>query len=131
MIGLNYIVSMMARNVKSGPPATTFGERFADRVTAAVGSLKFIVWQSVAITVWVFVNLDGIVHFDPYPFILLNLALSFQAAFTAPFIMMSQNRQSAIDRMTITEDLLLDKGTASNIQRILELLSQISANTGA
>lgn len=75
------------------------GERTADRIAAIVGSWHFILIQSVLLIGWVTVNALAWSHsWDPYPFILLNLVLSFQAAYTAPIILMSQNRQAMIDR---------------------------------
>lgn len=83
----------------SGAPVLSLGARVADRVAATVGSWPFIIVQSAILLVWIALNLTAYVrHWDPYPFILLNLALSFQAAYAAPFIMMSQNRQASIDR---------------------------------
>jgi uncharacterized membrane protein len=71
----------------------------ADKVAATVGSWRFIMVQSTAIVFWITGNvLTDSKSWDPYPFILLNLLLSFQAAYTAPAIMMSQNRQSEMDR---------------------------------
>ncbi len=79
--------------------APTRGQRLADRVAATIGSWRFIALQSTAIVLWIGGNvLSGAGAWDPYPFILLNLLLSFQAAYTAPAIMMSQNRQSELDR---------------------------------
>ncbi|MBY0459387.1 MAG: DUF1003 domain-containing protein, partial [Gemmataceae bacterium] len=70
----------------------TFGAWAADQVAALVGSWWFIGGQSVALALWAALNVVGWVeHWDPYPFILLNLFLSMQAAYTAPMIMMSQN----------------------------------------
>jgi uncharacterized membrane protein len=81
------------------PSQHGLGGRIADRVAATVGSWRFILIQSGLLVVWIALNVTGFVReWDPYPFILLNLALSFQAAYTAPIIMMSQNRQSEIDR---------------------------------
>ncbi len=66
---------------------------------ALVGSWRFIIVQSAVLVLWIVLNVVAwIQHWDPYPFILLNLVLSFQAAFTAPILMMAQNRQSDIDR---------------------------------
>jgi uncharacterized membrane protein len=77
----------------------TLGQTIADRVAAAMGSWRFIILQSLMLTVWIALNVTAFVQkWDPYPFILLNLALSFQAAYAAPFIMMAQNRQQDIDR---------------------------------
>ena len=81
------------------PPPVTLGQRLADGVAATIGSWRFIALQSTAIVLWIVGNiLSGASAWDPYPFILLNLLLSFQAAYTAPAIMMSQNRQSELDR---------------------------------
>lgn len=77
----------------------TYGEYLADRIAAVVGSWRFIIVQSVLLVSWIMLNVVAwMQHWDPYPFILLNLVLSFQAAFTAPILMMAQNRQSTIDR---------------------------------
>ncbi len=79
--------------------ARTVGERASDWIASLVGSWRFILIQSGVLAVWLLLNsLAWVAHWDPYPFILLNLVLSFQAAFTAPIIMMAQNRQSDIDR---------------------------------
>jgi uncharacterized membrane protein len=75
----------------------TPGERIADAVAHVVGSWPFIITQSVLLTGWVVLNVVAwIRHWDPYPFILLNLALSFQAAYASPIIMMSQNRAARL-----------------------------------
>jgi uncharacterized membrane protein len=80
-------------------------QRIADRVTALIGSWRFILIQSVLLLLWIAVNVTAYVAaWDPYPFILLNLLLSFQAAYTAPIIMMSQNRQAEIDRAHAEHD---------------------------
>lgn len=73
----------------------TFGERIADDVATLAGSWKFIIMFGVLLASWIIFNsleITAPYHFDPFPFILLNLLLSFVAAFQAPFIMMSQNR---------------------------------------
>jgi len=83
----------------------TRGQRVADLVAATIGSWRFIILQSTAIAIWIAGNvLNGTNAWDPYPFILLNLLLSFQAAYTAPAIMMSQNRQSELDRRHAQND---------------------------
>ena len=83
----------------------TRGQRLADLVASTIGSWRFIMVQSSAIVVWISGNvLVGHGAWDPYPFILLNLLLSFQAAYTAPAIMMSQNRQSEQDRRHAEND---------------------------
>ena len=79
------------------------GAKAADIVASVVGSWKFILIQSGILFLWIYWNLSH-KSFDPYPFILLNLALSFQAAFTAPIIMMAQNRADAKDRKKVDKD---------------------------
>ncbi len=76
------------------------GERLADDIATGMGSWKFIIGQSIFVGLWILLNLVGIFEkWDPYPFILLNLLFSTQAAYAAPIIMMSQNRQSQKDRL--------------------------------
>jgi uncharacterized membrane protein len=77
------------------------GERIADRVTGFLGSWRFIVIQSVIVLIWVAGNIFLLFNFDPYPFILLNLAFSTQAAYAAPLILLAGNRASIRDRMTL------------------------------
>jgi uncharacterized membrane protein len=70
-----------------------------------MGSWSFIIIQSVILVIWIILNVTAFTQqWDPYPFILLNLALSFQAAYAAPVIMMSQNRQASIDRAAAQND---------------------------
>ena len=79
----------------------TFGQRIADKVASFGGSWTFIIIFGVVLAVWVILNSSALLsnHFDPYPYILLNLFLSMIAAIQAPVIMMSQNRQAAKDRL--------------------------------
>ncbi len=87
------------------PLAMSVGQKISDSVAATVGSWPFIIIQSLILVAWMFLNVTAYVkQWDPYPFILLNLALSFQAAYAAPFIMMSQNRQAALDRNDARHD---------------------------
>src|SRR6267142_4999411 len=84
----------------------TTGQRVADKLATVMGSWAFIIIQSIILTFWITLNVIAYInHWDPYPFILLNLALSFQAAYAAPIIMMSQNRQAAKDRLQAELDL--------------------------
>jgi uncharacterized membrane protein len=85
----------------------TFGQRAADAVANGMGSWRFILWQTAGITAWIIMNgaqaawmLWSGKPFDPYPYILLNLLFSTQAAYAAPIIMMSQNRAAIRDRKT-------------------------------
>ena len=94
------------RNNREKPAqGVTTGARIADSVAAMMGSWPFIIGQSIILLIWIVLNITAYVQrWDPYPFILLNLALSFQAAYAAPFIMMSQNRQASIDRQAAEHD---------------------------
>ncbi len=97
----------------------TFGDKFADKITEGIGSWKFIIIQSIILIIWMILNTVAWVrHWDPYPFILLNLALSFQAAYAAPIIMMSQNRSAARDRKKADWDLATDRRAERGIAQI-------------
>jgi uncharacterized membrane protein len=87
------------------PPPLGTGDRVADRIASVVGSWPFVILQSILLTAWILFNVYAWVQaWDPYPFILLNLMLSFQAAYTAPIILMSQNRQAILDRQDQAND---------------------------
>ncbi|MEQ1887998.1 MAG: DUF1003 domain-containing protein [Alphaproteobacteria bacterium] len=118
--------------------AASRGAKIADSVAKTVGSWRFIILQSVLLVLWIILNLTGYFYqWDPYPFILLNLLLSTQAAYAAPIIMMSQNRQAEIDRRNAEHDyrinvkaeleieLLHNKIDALREQEILELITII------
>ncbi|MEO7664071.1 MAG: DUF1003 domain-containing protein [Candidatus Limnocylindrales bacterium] len=75
--------------------------RIADRVTNFMGSWTFIGIQTAIVAIWVLGNIYLLFHFDPYPFIFLNLAFSTQAAYAAPLILLASNRSSIRDRMTL------------------------------
>jgi uncharacterized membrane protein len=81
--------------------AAPLGSRIADRVTGFLGSWRFIIIQTIVVAVWVLGNLYLLFHFDPYPFIFLNLAFSTQAAYAAPLILLASNRAAVRDRMTL------------------------------
>jgi uncharacterized membrane protein len=108
------------KKTKLQPSQSSRGEKIADIVTTTVGSWRFILVQSSLLALWIFLNVvSWIKHWDEYPFILLNLALSFQAAYATPFILMSQNRQSELDRDKAKQDLNLciKKLIASEIEK--------------
>ncbi len=101
----------------------TQGQRAADMVARVMGSWKFIIIQSCLLAVWVALNIVGwFHHWDPYPFILMNLVLSLQAAYTAPVIMMSQNRKADRDRIEAHNDYLVNKKAEEEIRAIIEHL---------
>ena len=102
----------------------TSGQRMADWVASTMGSWKFIISQTSIIVLWITLNVIGwIQHWDPYPFILMNLILSLQAAYAAPIIMMSQNRQAARDRLEAHNDYLINQKAEEEIRAILDHLA--------
>jgi uncharacterized membrane protein len=83
----------------------TVGQRLADSVTGVFGSWRFIVVQTVIVIAWIAANIVAVaLRWDPYPFILLNLLFSTQAAYAAPLILLSQNRQADTDRVKAEHD---------------------------
>jgi uncharacterized membrane protein len=102
----------------------TFGQRTADRAAALVGSWPFIIVQSVLLVAWAIFNVVAwAYHWDPYPFILMNLFLSLQAAYAAPVILMSQNRAVQRDRLEAHNDYVLNQKAEEEIRVILAHLS--------
>lgn len=100
---------------------SNIGDSLADLCTSIIGSWKFIIFQATFLVFWITMNVYAWIHaWDPFPFVLLNLVLSFQAAFSAPIIMMSQNRQGAIDRKKIDNDYDI----SVKIQLEIELLHE-------
>jgi uncharacterized membrane protein len=77
------------------------GVRIANAVTGFMGSWRFIILQTIFVTIWVVGNIYELVHFDPYPFIFLNLAFSTQAAYAAPLILLASNQSAVRDRATL------------------------------
>ena len=110
--------------------ALTFGQRIADRVAKFGGSWPFIGLFSMIMFVWMGINIIRLSNFDPYPFILLNLALSTIAALQAPIIMMSQNRQSMKDKLLAENDYKVNLKAEIEIEALLrgqaELLARIT-----
>lgn len=105
---------------------STLGERLSDKVAKVMGSWNFIIWQSVIVFLWMILNIVAFVsHWDPYPFILLNLLFSTQAAYAAPIIMMSQNRQSERDRHQALEDYETNVKAKEEIEALQKHLSAI------
>jgi uncharacterized membrane protein len=102
----------------------TFAQSVADSVAKIVGSWKFIIIQSSILALWAVLNIVAWTrHWDPYPFILMNLFLSLQAAYTAPIIMMSQNRLAARDRIEAHQDFLVNQKAEEEVRAILTHLA--------
>jgi len=102
----------------------TVGQRASDKIATIVGSWKFIILQSIFLFCWGVLNVTAYInHWDPYPFILMNLFLSLQAAYTAPILMMSQNRMAEKDRIEAHNDYEVNLKTEEEVRIILEHLS--------
>jgi uncharacterized membrane protein len=124
--GLRRGVRGIDGHLKAPPGQLTAGQRIADSVAATMGSWTFIIIQSVALMIWIGLNVTAYVkEWDPYPFILLNLALSFQAAYAAPFIMMSQNRQQDIDRKSAETDHQINIKAELEIELLHQKIDQL------
>src|SRR6516162_11619187 len=123
-------VTIIGEMEKAAAEKRSRGDRLADWFAACAGSWAFLVAQTAILLIWIILNLTAwINHWDPYPFILLNLALSFQAAYAAPIIMMSQNRQAKLSERRNHLDLqinMLAEQETTEILRLLRLLCQQS-----
>ena len=119
--------SMASRNVNDiEEERMTLGQRVADKVADTIGSWPFIIIQTVILTIWIILNgLAWIKHWDPYPFILLNLMLSFQAAYSGPVIMMSQNRQSSKDRLAAEIDHQVNAKAELEINNLIRRIDEL------
>src|SRR6202050_3725979 len=100
--------------------ADAFG-RFSEAIARTLGTGRFLFWQTMLVLAWILLNSIGLIqHWDPYPFILLNLAFSTQAAYAAPLILLAQNRQDDRDRANIDRD----REVASRTQADTEFLAR-------
>jgi uncharacterized membrane protein len=101
----------------------TFGQKVADKMATKVGSWAFLIGQSTVLAGWVGCNLiPGAPHWDESPFMMLNLVFSFASAYTAPVVLMSQNRQSEEDRETANHNYQITLQAAQNLELLHEKL---------
>ncbi|MCC5638123.1 DUF1003 domain-containing protein [Nostoc sp. CHAB 5844] len=106
----------------------TRGQRLADKLASHVGSWKFLICQSTILAGWVGMNLTpGVPHWDESPFIMLNLVFSFASAYTAPIVLMSQNRQSDTDRRNAEIDHQVNLRASQNIELLHQKLDELHA----
>jgi uncharacterized membrane protein len=99
--------------------------RFSEALARTLGTARFLVFQTVLVVSWITLNVvAAALRFDPYPFILLNLAFSTQAAYAAPLILLAQNRQDARDRAQTDED----RRVSALVQSETEYLAREMAN---
>jgi uncharacterized membrane protein len=107
----------------------SMGQRIADGLAKGMGSWAFIIIQTILVVVWVGINILVYVYrWDPYPFILLNLLFSTQAAYAAPIIMMSQNRQNDRDRFQAMEDFKTNVGAKKEIEELQKAIARIETD---
>jgi len=108
----------------------TFGQRLSDAIASGMGSWRFIIIQSAIVAAWIGLNLVEVLFkpFDPYPFILLNLLFSTQAAYAAPIIMMSQNRSAQRDRFQADADFQTNVDSKKEIEELQKHLSSIEVD---
>jgi uncharacterized membrane protein len=118
----------VARNVlDEADEHMTLGQRVADKVAAFGGSWPFIFVFAAIMLFWMGINVIALAHFDPYPFILLNLVLSTLAAIQAPIIMMSQNRQAAKDKLLAENDYQVNRKAEMEIEAVLRNQAELLA----
>ena|ERR1700722_131324 len=109
--------------------SSTFAQRLADSVASGMGSWRFIIIQTCIVIVWMAANVVGFIfHWDVYPYILLNLVFSTQAAYAAPIIMMAQNRQNERDRTHAEADFKTNVEAKKEIEELLEKLNSIEVD---
>jgi len=124
-------VALIAKMEAASNRTRTFGQRVADNVAKGVGSWTFLIIQSLILLLWMCLNIIGHwSHWDPYPFILLNLVLSFQAAFATPVILMSQNRQARLSEQRNQLDLQINMLAEQENTEQLRLLRLLCAKAG-
>src|SRR5437762_7855995 len=107
------------------------GARIADHVTNFLGSWRFIILQTLVVIAWVLGNIYLIFHFDPYPFIFLNLAFSTQAAYAAPLILLASNRSAARDRLTLEHAAMETDIEEAQNERLLSGMSEVLQHVAA
>jgi uncharacterized membrane protein len=124
-------VEMVARIESASNLQRTVGQRLADKFAAFIGSWTFIISQITLLVLWIVLNVTAWCrHWDPYPFILLDVALTFQAALAGPVLMMSQNRQARLNEQRNHLDLQINLLAEQENTEMLILLRKISEKLG-
>lgn len=108
------------------------GQRAADAVTKHFGSWSYLIIQTVAVVLWISLNMAGwfLWHWDPYPFILLNLVFSTQASYAAPLILLSQNRSAEHDRISAEHDYAVNEADSDVNQQTHTAVKQLLGHFG-
>lgn len=103
----------------------------AERVARFFGTGRYLMWQTLIVLIWICLNVGGFWwNWDPYPFILLNLAFSTQAAYAAPLILLAQNRQEDRDKVTLAADRRRDELTKADTEFLARELASVRLNLG-
>lgn len=103
----------------------------AEKVARFFGTGRYLMWQTVVVVVWIALNIGGFWwQWDPYPFILLNLAFSTQAAYSAPLILLAQNRQEDRDKVTLAADRRRDEQTKADTEFLARELASVRLSMG-
>ncbi|MEY4371467.1 MAG: hypothetical protein RL219_236 [Actinomycetota bacterium] len=99
---------------------------FSEAIARFIGTARFLVWQSVIVLIWIAINAAAtVLQWDPYPFILLNLAFSTQAAYAAPLILLAQNRQEARDRAQMETDREINARTKADTEYLAREIASV------
>jgi uncharacterized membrane protein len=110
--------------------AETVGQ-FSESIARFLGTGRFLLWQTIMVVVWISLNLFAVrLRWDPYPFILLNLAFSTQAAYAAPLILLAQNRQENRDRVSLEEDRRRAEQTKADTEYLARELAALRLAVG-
>jgi uncharacterized membrane protein len=110
--------------------AETVGQ-FSESIARFLGTGRFLLWQTIIVAVWIGLNLFAVsLRWDPYPFILLNLAFSTQAAYAAPLILLAQNRQENRDRVSLEEDRRRAEQTKADTEYLARELAALRLAVG-
>ena len=103
----------------------------AEKVARFFGTGRYLMWQTVIVIIWIALNVGGFWwNWDPYPFILLNLAFSTQAAYAAPLILLAQNRQEDRDKVTLAADRRRDELTKADTEFLARELASVRLSLG-
>ncbi|GFG54654.1 hypothetical protein CQY20_14490 [Mycolicibacterium agri] len=105
--------------------------RFSESIARFLGTGRYLAWQTIIVIVWISLNLFAVgLRWDPYPFILLNLAFSTQAAYAAPLILLAQNRQENRDRVSLEEDRRRAEQTKADTEYLARELAALRLAVG-
>jgi len=128
--GRNRLDRPLSRRWSPSLDPEAFG-RFSERVARLLGTGRFLMWQTVLVVLWIGINLTAVgLRWDPYPFILLNLAFSTQAAYAAPLILLAQNRQDDRDRISLEEDRARADRTKADTEYLARELAALRLAVG-